>query len=70
VFAIGVRFHRRSQSMPEGLKVNVYLDRHGHRWLLVANTRSGVYGWFRPEAHADDGYYDRSFRIDRMRLAS
>ena len=47
----------------------IYLDSHGNRWLLIASTRAGIYAWFRPEAHADDGSYDRSFKLAKMRVA-
>jgi hypothetical protein len=46
-----------------------YTDAKGRRWLLVGTTLAGVYGWFRPVKHADDGYYDKSFKIAYMRAA-
>ena len=44
------------------------LDRKGCRWVLVSETRSGMYAWFRPVRHANDGHYDRNFRIADMLL--
>jgi hypothetical protein len=45
---------------------SVYEDRNGRQWLLVAETRAGVYAWFRPIEHATDGLYDQSFKLSAM----
>ena len=47
----------------------VYADRKGRLWILVAHTRSGVVAWFRPVEHADDGYYDKAFKLSALRAA-
>ncbi len=49
--------------------MSIYLDKRGRQWVRVAETRAGVYAWFRPLAHADDGSYDRSFKLSEMRVA-
>jgi hypothetical protein len=36
----------------------IYADRHGRTYLLVATTKAMIYAWFRPTSHANDGYYD------------
>jgi len=40
-----------------------YKDSRGQLWLLVATTKAGIYAWFRPIAHADDGSYDKSLAV-------
>ena len=37
-----------------------YLDKKGRRWLRIAETRSGLYAWFRPVARANDALFDRN----------
>jgi hypothetical protein len=44
-----------------------WTDRRGRRWLRVGETRSGVYAWFRPVKHADDGSYDTALKIAELR---
>jgi hypothetical protein len=46
-----------------------YKDRKGNQWLLVANTPAGVYGWFRPVEHPNDGWHDKHCKIASMRAA-
>lgn len=43
-----------------------YMDRKGRMWLLVAHTAGGIYAWFRPMQHADDGFYDKNFKLSAM----
>jgi hypothetical protein len=46
--------------------MTTYKDRKGRLWILVATTAAGIYGWFRPVEHADDGYYDKNMKIADM----
>ena len=46
--------------------MSVYKDKRGRKWLRVAETRSGIFAWFRPIQHVNDGYYDKSFKIADM----
>lgn len=45
----------------------IYFNNNGRRFILVAVTRSGVYAWFRPIEHAEDGFYDVNMKIADMR---
>ena len=46
--------------------MSIYLDKRGRKWVRVADTRGGVYAWFRPLAHADDGSYDRCLKVAEL----
>jgi len=48
----------------------IYIDKHGRRYIRVAETKGGLYAWFRPEAHADDSYYDVSRKVADMQVAA
>lgn len=49
--------------------MNRYLDANGLVWLLVAETRAGKYGWFRPVEQADNVHADQNFPMTAMRNA-
>ena len=48
--------------------MQIYVDKKGRKWFRVAETRAGVFAWFRPIEHPDDGYYDKSFKVAAMQL--
>ena len=46
----------------------LYTDKKGLRWYRVAETRAGVYAWFRPAISSADARDDAAFKIAEMTL--
>ena len=44
----------------------MYTDKKGKQWILIALTAQSAYGWFRPADHADDGSYDVRLKMADM----